>query len=209
MAYYPVSLQLESQRVLVIGGGRVALQKIPALLASGARVSVVAPTILPEIRALRSRRLRCATRGYRLSDLNAARLVIAATDNAALQKKIAAACRARHLWVNVADAPGAGNVILPASLRRGDITVAVSTGGAAPALAKHLRRKLSGALGKEYAQLATLLRKVRPDVLKWSSRKRKAFWNRVASDSFVNTLRRDSERARRHLKEWVYGNRPL
>jgi siroheme synthase-like protein len=210
MTYYPVSLRLEGERVLIIGGGRVALRKIPALLAAGARISLVAPKILPGIMALARRNLSCSRRRYRTSDLKAARLVIAATDDLALQKRIAAGCKARRIWVNVVDAAPLCDFIVPATLRRGEVTIAVSTGGGAPALAKHLRQKISGALGKEYAPLARMMRQVRPEVLKWGAARRRTFWNKVASNEFLKDIRRNgAARAQRRLKEWVYGNRSL
>jgi len=211
MTHYPVFLRLGAKKVVLIGGGAVALQKIPALLEAGAQLTVISPEALVEIERFAAEgKLRWEKRRYNANDLEGAALAIAATDDDALQRQAAADCRARNIWVNVVDVPPLCDFIAPAIVRRGDVQVAISTGGAAPALAKYLRKTLERTLGDEYAIVARLAKRVRPDVLKWPKPRRAGFWECVASDYFIELVRRDgAERAEAKMKEWVYGNRPV
>ena len=190
MKYYPVYLNLKGRRVLVVGAGPVASQKLPALIGSESHVHVIAPDAVPEIRGLaRDGKIKWSSRFYRKTDIQGASLVIAATDDPALQKKIVRDARAHRIWVNVVDVPTLCDFIAPAVIDRGDIQIAISTGGAAPALAKYLRRKLEPIIGKEYAEFAKILRKMRPDILKLPKDRRVSFWERVVSDAFFEEVR--------------------
>jgi precorrin-2 dehydrogenase/sirohydrochlorin ferrochelatase len=151
---YPLFLDLGGQPATVIGAGKVATRKIRSLLAAGARVTVIAPTGTAAIGTLaRARKLRWLRRRYRAGDLRGARLVIAATDNPELNRRICAEARRRRLLVNCVAPPEAGNFIVPAVARRGTLTIAISTGGASPGLAKRLRRDLERVLRRRYREL--------------------------------------------------------
>jgi precorrin-2 dehydrogenase / sirohydrochlorin ferrochelatase len=206
MKYYPISLNLKGRRVLVVGAGDVALQKLGRLLACQARVHVVAPAAIPKIQKLaRDARIRWSRRAYKAVDLKGASLVIAATDDSALQKTIAAAARVRKIWVNVVDVPPLCDFIAPAVVTRGDIQIAISTGGAAPALAKHLRRKLESWIGPEYADFALLVKKWRPELLKLPKERRLSLWECIASDAFIDEIKREGiAKAEARLKDWIY-----
>ncbi len=159
---YPLFLDLSNQPAVVIGGGRVATRKIRTLLKAGAIVTVVSPTGAAAVRELaQSKRVRWVKRRYRSSDLRGARLVIAATDDLAINSKICATAKRRKLLVNCAAPPAAGNFIVPALVSRQGITLAISTGGASPAFAKRLRRDLEQFLGDEYPQLLKAMSKNR------------------------------------------------
>ncbi len=136
---YPIMLDLTGVPVLVVGGGRVALRKIEGLLNVGADVTTVAPHVVDAIRALP---VHVAIRPYESNDLDAVRLVITATDDAAVNATVAAEATRRGIWVNSADDPVNCTFTLPAVTRAGTVTVAVSTGGASPALASHLRGEI-------------------------------------------------------------------
>ena len=209
MNYYPVYLNLKGRRVLVVGAGDVSLQKLGQLLACKAKVHVVAPEALPQIQKLaRDGRIKWSKRACKSIDLNGATLVIAATDDSALQKSIAAAARVRKIWVNVVDVPPLCDFIAPAVVSRGDIQIAISTGGAAPALAKHLRRKLESWVGPEYADFVAMVKKWRPEVLKLSKERRLSLWECIASDEFINDIKRDGiTKAEARLKDWIYDRR--
>jgi precorrin-2 dehydrogenase / sirohydrochlorin ferrochelatase len=141
---YPIMLDLSGVAVLVVGGGRVALRKIEGLLAAGAEVTVIAPDIEPAVRSLA---VTVIERGYEPGDSAGKRLVITATDNSDVNAAVAADAKASDIWVNSADDPSNCTFILPAVARDGAVTVAVSTGGASPALASHLRAELQRWLG--------------------------------------------------------------
>jgi siroheme synthase-like protein len=157
--YYVACLDLEGRRCLVVGGGRVALEKALALLACGAEVTVVAPQVADELAA---QPVEVLAREYQVRDLDGRFLVVAATDDAAVNGAVSSDADRRNLLCNVADVPELCSFILPAVHRRGPITVAVSTGGASPALAQWLRDRFAAQIGFEHEQLAGELRRLRP-----------------------------------------------
>lgn len=159
--YYMACLDLEGRRCLVVGGGSVGLEKARGLLDCGARVTVVAPEIAPELRDVE--RLE---REYRTSDLDGRFLVVAATSDTALNRRIYADAEARSLLCNVVDVPELCNFILPAVHRQDPIAIAVSTGGASPALAQRIRDEIAAVIGPEHAQVARQLRSLRPWALR-------------------------------------------
>jgi precorrin-2 dehydrogenase/sirohydrochlorin ferrochelatase len=152
---YPVNLVLDGRDCLVVGGGRIALRKVDGLLACGARVRVVAPRIDPELGARPG--VACEHRAWAPADMEGAWLVIAATDDPAVNRAVYEAGERVGTWVNGADDPDNCAFTLPSVVRRGDLQVTVSTGGRSPALATWLRRRLEGEIGPEYATLLDLL----------------------------------------------------
>ncbi|HVO32821.1 MAG TPA: bifunctional precorrin-2 dehydrogenase/sirohydrochlorin ferrochelatase [Elusimicrobiota bacterium] len=205
MKYYPVYLDLRDRSVLIVGGGRIAAQKIRGLTDTRCRIHVVAPDVRPAIAMLaRRKRIHWSRRTYRTSDLNGARLVIAATDDPALQKRIADEARARRVWINVVDVPPLCDFIAPAVIRRGAVQIAISTGGSAPALAKFLRRKLERAVGPEYGELARWIGSVRPAILRLPRPRRQSLWNCIVSEPFVRDVkRRGAGQAGATVKRWI------
>jgi siroheme synthase-like protein len=157
--YYMICVDLEARECLVVGGGHVALEKVRGLLDCGARVTVVAPEILPELLGLP---IRCVQRAYRAEDLAGRFLAVAATDDTELNRRVFADAEARGLLCNVVDVPELCSFILPAVLRRDPLAIAVSTGGASPALAKRLRDDIGRVVGEEHAALARRLAALRP-----------------------------------------------
>ncbi|MFM2076768.1 MAG: hypothetical protein RJA49_658 [Actinomycetota bacterium] len=137
---YPVVLDLSNVPVLVVGGGRIADRKAEGLVAAGARVTVVAPTVLADLAA---RAVEVRERPYLAADLDGQQMVMTATDVPAVNAQVALDARARGLWVNSADDPDNCTFILPAVARRGPVVVAVGTDGASPALARHLRDRIA------------------------------------------------------------------
>jgi siroheme synthase-like protein len=157
--HYIACLDLDGRDCLVVGGGKVGHEKASGLLACGARVTVVAPEISDEVAALPVELVR---REYQSSDLEGRRLVIAATSVEALNRRVFVDAEARNLFCNVADVPELCSFILPAVHRRGPVVVAVSTGGASPALAQTLRDRFASQIGPEHESLAHELRHLRP-----------------------------------------------
>lgn len=139
MTYYPIFLDLAGKPVLVVGAGKVALRKTKGLLEAGASVTVVAPRAEQEFAhlavTLRSRR-------FRVADMDGAVLVFAATDDRRVNHRVAEAAARRGIPVNVADAPSECAFIVPARITRGNLQIAISTGGESPRLAATLRRKI-------------------------------------------------------------------
>jgi len=160
-SYYMACLDLEGRRCVVVGGGSVGLEKAAGLAACGARVTVVAPELDPGFAELD---VEWVSREYETADLDEAFLVIAATSTRSVNERVSGDAERRALLCNVADVPDLCNFILPAVHREGPIAVAVSTGGASPALAKRLRARIAEVVRPEHAELAEELRALRPEV---------------------------------------------
>ena len=152
-------LDLTGRSVLVVGGGPIALEKIEGLLAAGAAVTVVAPQIVPELVDLDLTLIR---RGYRTEDLEGKFLVVAATSTTSVNRGVFRDAETLTLLCNVVDVPELCSFILPAVHRHEPIAIAVSTGGASPALAQHLRDQIATVVRPEHAELANRLRELRP-----------------------------------------------
>ena len=162
MAYYPIFVEMARRRVLVVGGGNVAEQKVGGLLAAEADLTLVAPELTPDLRKLVAEgTLRHEARDYRDGDLEGFEVCFVATDDGAVNAAVAAEGRRRGIWVNAADDPAYCDFILPSVVRQGDVVVAASTGGSSPALARRLREDLTAFLADDYAPLAELLSQVR------------------------------------------------
>ena len=162
MNYFPAFFDLTAQKVLIVGGGEVALRKLAQLLRSGADVTVVAREVLPEF----SRRaavgtITVAVREFVPDDLDGARLVIVATSRRAVNRWIAALSEARGIPVNVVDDREASRFIVPAVIDRDPVLVAISTGGASPVLARRLRERLEALIPKRFGELALWLQSLR------------------------------------------------
>jgi len=180
--YYMACLDLEGRSCLVVGGGTVALEKVRGLLDCGARVTVVAPQIVDELSTLD---VELVEREYCASDLDGRFLVVAATSIPSLNRRVHRDAEARSLLCNVVDLPELCNFILPAVLRRDPIAIAVSTGGASPALAQRIRDDVAGLIGPEHVQLARRLRELRPwakDNLQSYDERREFFADLVAGE---------------------------
>jgi precorrin-2 dehydrogenase len=162
LVYYPALLDLNHRLVLLVGGGQVAARKIASLLEVGARVRLVAPELSAETRAQAGHQdVELLERRFQPADLEGAALVICATGDEALNRSVAAEAEARGLFVNVVDVPPLCSFIVPAVVRRGDLTLAVSTGGASPAAARRLRQRLEGEFGPEWGLYLRILKKAR------------------------------------------------
>ncbi len=192
---YPVNLALDGRQCLVVGGGRVALRKVEGLLACGGRVTVVAPVIDAELRGLP---VTLVERAWQPEDLNGMWLVIAATDDPAVNGAVYAEGERRGVWVNGADDPANCSFTLPSVVRRGDLQVTVSTGGRSPALATWLRRRLEREIGPEYAVLLDILASER-DGLKAAGRSTEGLDWQSALDSDMLGLIRNGDLA--HARE--------
>ena len=161
-AYYPAFLDLRGRRCLVVGGGAVAERKVEALREARARVVVVSPTLTSALGALATAGvIEHRARRFRRYDTHGCALVVAATGVGAVDDAVAAAARRVRALVNVVDRPAACDFILPSVLRRGDLQIAVSTGGKSPALAREIRRWLEAQIGEDYGELVARVGRAR------------------------------------------------
>ncbi|MBI3303473.1 MAG: bifunctional precorrin-2 dehydrogenase/sirohydrochlorin ferrochelatase [Deltaproteobacteria bacterium] len=168
MQYYPIFLNLSVHSCLVIGGGMVAERKVESLLQAHGQVTVVSPTLTPRLRSWAAdQAITVHERFYHPGDLKGFTLVFAATDDEVLHQQIAAEAREAGVFLNVVDRPALCSFIVPAIVSQGDLTLAISTGGASPALAKKIRLTLEQSFGPEYDLALRLLARVREHVARY------------------------------------------
>jgi uroporphyrin-III C-methyltransferase / precorrin-2 dehydrogenase / sirohydrochlorin ferrochelatase len=180
--YFPAFLDVRGRRCLVVGGGDVAARKARLLLAAGAAVTVLAPRLVPELaRLARGREIRHASRRFDAPDVTGHWLVVAATGDAAVQRDVRAAAEAVGVFCNSVDDVDNSSFITPAIVDRGAVVVAISSGGAAPVLARRLRARIEAQLPPTLAQLATFARRWRARVADRFAgiAERRRFWEQV------------------------------
>lgn len=159
---YPVMLDLSARPCLVVGGGAVAERKVEGLVEAGARVTVVSPSLTHRLlRLAADANFRWRPREYVAGDAQGFVLVMVATDHASVNALVAAECRERGILINCADDPACCNFILPSVLKRGALTVTVSTGGASPTMARLVREELEALLPGDVAPLTDVVAEVR------------------------------------------------
>ena len=184
MGKYPIFLELEGCRSLVIGGGVVALRKAEVLLATGAKLVVVADEISDELKALcRENNAESIESKYRKEHLKAVKLVVAATDDNELNKQIYEDCQELGILCNVVDQPNLCDFFVPAIVRRGDLQIAISTDGRCPAYAAFLRKKLEESFTDKHGEFIVELDSVRKIVIeKVNPADRKALLEKLVND---------------------------
>jgi len=191
--HYPIFLDLTGRLAVVVGGGPVAERKVRTLLRYGADVAVIAPEVTELLHELSDdQRITIEWRGYASGDLEGAFLVICATDSEEVNRAVHAEAEGRGQLVNVVDVPELCNFIVPSVVRRGPLQIAISTGGAAPAVAKRIRRWLALEYGDEWEIYVRLLGHMRPLVMERveDSTARKAIFETIAdSDLLVRITR--------------------
>lgn len=159
-----VGLQL--RKAVVIGGGSIAARKVEGLLAAEAQVSVISPALTSELQTLvESGRINYFQRSYQVGDLEGAYLAIAATNDISTNHAVWKEAIKGGCLINVVDDPEHSTFILPAIFQRSEMSIAISTGGGSPALARRLREKLEKIIGPEYGILTELLAKLRPELM--------------------------------------------
>lgn len=166
MAFYPINLNISNRLCLVVGGGAVAARKIEALLFSEALVRVVSPEVCRKISEYAGRgQIEWVRREYRDNDLEGVFLVFAATDQPAVQGQIILQAKKSGILLNSVDSPGQCDFQVPAKVRRGDLLIAISTGGGSPALSTRIKHRLYLDFGPEYGVLVDLLSTIRSQIV--------------------------------------------
>lgn len=164
-SYYPIFLNIRGKRCVVVGGGKVAFRKIKALLEHGANVEVISPDLCPELTELaKAKAISMPHQNYEPRVLKGAVIAITATSKKDINQKVADEARKQGVLVNVVDNLELSDFIVPSHFHRGDLTIAVSTAGLSPALARKIRSKLEQNFREEYASLTTLIDEVRTEL---------------------------------------------
>ncbi|OGO59477.1 MAG: hypothetical protein A2025_01660 [Chloroflexi bacterium RBG_19FT_COMBO_47_15] len=199
--YYPILLNIQSRKCLVVGGGQVALRKVKTLLEHNANVEVVSPIFCPELNQLATdRAIRAIQRDYKSEDLQHAFIAIAATDNVKTNELVASEARRQGVLVNVVDDPKNSDFIVPSYLKRGDVIVAVSTSGRSPALARKIRSELEKNFKAEYEHLAVIADEVRSKLKQQGITVSSDAWQEVLnSNSLMELLRRGKNREAKEI----------
>ena len=208
MIGYPITLVgLQDARCVVIGGGDVAARKVAALCQSGARPVVISPVLTETLRRQAERgEIEVIERRYRPGDLSGAWLVIAATDDTATNEAVWREGQAAGCLVNVVDDPPRCNFYVPATVRRGDLALTVSTGGQSPALARRIRQELEQQVDTTYGPYLELLGRVRTMIQErvQDPALRRALWESLLDSDILELLRAgDSEQARQRAEEII------
>jgi siroheme synthase-like protein len=190
MGYYPVFLEMKDRRCVVIGGGAVAERKVEGLVAVGANVTVISPTITDRLRQMLAQgAIRHVAREYRAEDRAGYDLVFVATEHSEINAAVSDETRSLRIWVNSADDPDHCDFILPAVIRRGDLTVAVSTGGVSPAAARSIREELDEHFTADYARFVEIAGEVRRDLQEKSVSPSADAWNRALQGDFRRLIK--------------------
>ena len=166
MAYYPIFLELRNRPCLVVGGGEVAYRKAQVLIRCAAAVTLASPKLHGGLKRLvKQGKARWLKHPFRPGDLKAMELVVAATNDQPVNERVSRLCQRKGIWVNVVDQPRLCSFIVPSVVRRRMLTVAISTGGASPALSKWIRKDMEQRYGPEFGRLVKGMHKIRPRVL--------------------------------------------
>ena len=201
--YYPAILDIAGRNELVVGAGKIGEGKIEGLLNADAKVKVISLTSTERVRSwARDGRIELDERAYESGDLDGTFLVIAATENNDTNVRVFEDAEARQMLCNVVDVTHLCNFILPSIVRHGDLAIAVSTGGASPAMARRIRISLAQCYGDEYAVALELLGSLREELkaIYPSPDHRKIVFERMVYSDFMDMVRAgDTE----HIETWV------
>jgi len=204
-SFYPILVDLQGKKALVVGGGKVAQRKVETLLEHGASVELVARDLTEELDRLGKRgRIRFLGGEFSEAHLEGVFLVVAATDDAALNHRVSLGAQQRGLLVNAVDQPADCNFIVPSVLSRGNLQIAVSTSGKSPAFARKVRLELERHFGEEYGLFLNLMGKLRKEILPFGlsqEENKRAFEELVHSDLLQEIRRKNWEGASQILEK--------
>lgn len=207
MDYLPIFLKVEQQLCLVVGGGKVAARKVALLIRAGARITTVSPELCDELRLLLDQgAITCVAREFQDGDLDDCVLVIAATDDKAVNRRVSELAKAQRIPVNVVDSPKLCSFIMPSIIDRSPVQIAVSTGGASPVLARLLRSRLESFIPAAYGRLAELVNDYRQRVKQRFSNpdQRRYFWENILQGRVAELLfAGHEEKARSALQDAI------
>ncbi|MEE9259822.1 MAG: bifunctional precorrin-2 dehydrogenase/sirohydrochlorin ferrochelatase [Candidatus Scalindua sediminis] len=203
--FYPVYLDVKGKRCVIVGGGEVAYRKACSLRDAGADVIVISPDTCPEMS--NDKGLMLINKIYDESCLDGAMLVIAATDDEEVNKKVSSDAGKRNIIINVVDRPELCSFIVPSTVNRGDLCISISTGGASPALARNIRKELEGVFGSEYGvyiNLLTRMRDIAMSDIKDDTKRRKILQRLAEKDILEIVKTKGTEEAEAKMREIIF-----
>ncbi|MFC1494253.1 bifunctional precorrin-2 dehydrogenase/sirohydrochlorin ferrochelatase [Thermodesulfobacteriota bacterium] len=192
MSYYPIFVDLKGRKVLVVGGGSVAGRKIDTLLEYGAAVNLVSLELSDSLKGyIDSGKIKYLGKEFGEDHLSGMFLVIAATDNPDLNHRISEVAEKKGMLVNAVDQPGDCNFIVPSIIKKGDLTIAISTSGKSPALAKKIRKELTDQFGDEYDLFLKLMGRIRKQVLSEgrSQKENSRIFKKIVNSNIMDELK--------------------
>jgi precorrin-2 dehydrogenase/sirohydrochlorin ferrochelatase len=203
MRYFPINLNIQGKKCLVVGGGRIAERRVLSLLECGADVTIVSPRVTPMLeKLLDKKRVKYKAKTYKPGDIKGAYIVIASTNDQDLNRQIGGQAKRVGALVNIVSNSSLSDFTVPGQLRRGNLLVTISTSGTSPALSKILKAKLESILGKEYEIFTNLLEAIRRKFLCFPTRKRQHIYSQVAMSKIPELLREKKyKHAERELRK--------
>lgn len=209
MSYLPIFVHLNDRSCLVVGGGGVAARKIRQLLKADGKVTVVAPELCNDVQQMLSdQKIKHIATAFKPEHLDAMMLVIAATDDEVINRRVSELAQSRNIPVNVVDNPGLCSFIMPSIVDRNPVQIAISTGGASPVLARLLRARLETMIPSSFGRLAELMGKSREKVRKRfpKMRERRRFWEHILQGPVAEMLFAGQDKAALKMLEKEIGN---
>ena len=203
MSFYPVFVQLEGKKVVVVGGGNVAHRKVQALLECGAAIHLAGRALIPGLEQMvEKKEIRFLGREFKDEFLDRAFMIIAATDDKALNHHISTCARKKGVLVNAVDQPPDCDFIVPSILKRGDLLIAISTSGKSPALARKIRKRLEAQFGREYGAFLDMMGRLRKEVLRLglSQKENASIFQKIVDSDFLEKF---SEGALHDMEEYL------
>ena len=200
--YYPAFLDLRDRLCVIIGGGQIAEGKIASLLECGAKIKMISPEVTTQVQGMADAGiLRLEKRKYEQGDLDGAFIAIAATNDNSVNREIAEEAEKRNVLLNVVDVTHLCTFIAPSVVKKGEVTVAISTSGLSPALARKLREELEVDPVLDYAYMAPMISEVRLELRKEGAVIPADHWQTCLSQEILTIYNSDKIAAKRALKE--------
>ena len=207
--YYPAFLDVRDRLCVIIGGGQIAEGKIASLLECGAQIKMISPEVTAEVQGMADAGiLRLEKREYREGDLEGVFVAIAATDDNSVNRQIAQEAAERNVLLNVVDVTHLCTFIAPSVVKKGEVTVAISTSGLSPALARKLRQELEVDPVLDYAYLAPMISEVRLELRKEGARVDPDHWQTCLNQEILAMYNSDKMAAKKALKEALLQGAP-
>lgn len=197
MSYFPFFMDLEGQEGLVIGGGSVALRKVEKLRPYGAKLTVIAPKILPKLKE--TEEISCMEISFTPTALEGKMFVIAASDDPEVNREAALLCRERGILVNVVDDKEECSFLFPALVKRGELSVGISTGGASPSAAVYVKERINELLPENFGEIVEELAELRPLVLERPAGERGSIFKALFASRLTSLTPLTEETLRRIL----------